>query len=442
MDINQENILKYVLDIFKSNYPDCDPYEIDYGLEKNARVCIKNTSGNYFLERIKLDDTKIVWKDFYGQKIPFLFSGPVKEEIMTVTENKTVINFDIIASAFYFLSCWQEFTTDKKDLYGRYRYEDSLQKKLGITKIPVVNYYFEILKQAIEQSCHIKLIRKAYPGNAGFAVCLTHDIDSCNSGWKEDLYWALKKGELKSVFRIIRDKLSGMDSWFTFDTIIQAEKNVNATSSFYFLAKKGRCGNIPNSDYNLQSEKIQHVIKLVEQEGSEAAIHGSYRTHDDEESFHNEYALFKNKVLGNRFHYLEFDIEKSPEVLQKNGVKYDTTLGFAESIGFRNSYCHPYYLYDFKNACRSEVMEIPLMIMDTTLRKYCKIDQQELVNVLDPVISEVEKFNGVLTVLWHNTSFSDYKYRGWSKIYSDILSHLQTKNAWLTKASGIYFFNK
>jgi len=442
MNINKENILKYVLDIFKSNYPDFDSCEIDYGTDNKAPVFIKNTSGNYFNERINLDDSKIVWKHFYGQKIPFLFSGTDNEEIMTVTENRTTINFDIISSAFYFLSCWQEFTTDKKDLYGRYRYEDSLQKKFGITQIPVVNYYFEILKQALEQSCHIKLNRKAFPGNARFAVCLTHDIDSINSGWKEDAYWSLKKGGLKSVFHIIRNKINGIDTWFTFDKITQAEKNLNVSSSFYFLAKKGKYRNISNADYNIQSDNIKSAIELVENAGSELAIHGSYRTHDDTESFHKEYSLFKNKILGNRFHFLEFDIEKSPEVLQKNGIKYDTTLGFAESIGFRNSYCHPYYLYDFKNNCRSEVLEIPLIVMDTTLRKYCRINQHEVLSILDPLIPEIEKFEGVLTLSWHNTSFSEYKYRGWSKIYSDLLCHLRTKNAWLTKASEIYFFYK
>ncbi len=442
MDITSENVLKYVFDTFKSNYLNCDFIEINFGTSNNFPISIKNTSGIFFQNKNDWDDSKTVWKYFFDRKIPLLFSESDREEIFTITENKVVINYDIISSAFYFLTCWQEYVSEETDRYGRYQFENSLQKKLEITKIPVVNYYFEILKQAIEHSYKTKLIRKMLPENARFAVCLTHDIDSCNSGWKEDVYWALRNGKLKNVFQILLNKIKGKDTWFTFEKILQTEKDFNATSSFYFLAKKGRPKNITNSDYDLHSVQIQEVLTQIKNSGSEIGIHGSYKTHDDVESYGKDRSLFEKDVIGNRFHYLEFDIQKSQEVLQANGIKYDTTLGFAKSIGFRNSYCHPYYLYDFINACRSEVLEIPLVLMDTTLRKYCKMNQKEVLDSVIPIIDELERFSGVLTVLWHNTSFSDNKYRGWGKIYSDLLTHLLNKNAWLTNASNIYLWYK
>ena len=279
-------------------------------------------------------------------------------------------------------------------------------------------------------------------GNAPFTVCLTHDIDACFSGWKQDVFWALKHAKLGSILKIITNKIHGKDTWFNFDTIIKSEKKHQATSSFYFLTKNKGKSRIINSDYDLTSDKLKKVFKTIERADSEIGIHGSYRTHDDVEAFRKDIAKINMDIIGNRFHYLEFDIEKSPTVLQANDIKYDTTLGFAESIGFRSAYCLPYYLWDYNKACRSEVLEVPLMIMDTTLRSYCKLNPEEAFDHIQALIAEVEKFSGVLTLLWHNTSFSEYKYKGWKKMYSDLLRHFSNKGAWLTKVSEVYFLYK
>ena len=115
-----------------------------------------------------------------------------------------------------------------------------------------------------------------------------------------------------------------------------------------------------------------------------------------------------------------FNVKKTLEVLEQTALKYDATLGFAEHIGFRRGTCFPFYLYDFKRKQISTILEFPLIIMDTTLihAKYMKISQHETLHQIEPLIAEVKKFHGVLSVLWHNTSFSDYKYTGWKKFTS------------------------
>ena len=72
--------------------------------------------------------------------------------------------------------------------------------------------------------------------------------------------------------------------------------------------------------------------------------------------------------MGNRFHYLMFDPEKTVQILEDCGIKYDTSLMFAEHVGFRRGCCSPFYLYDFEKNRTSPVIEIPLIIMDTTFR--------------------------------------------------------------------------
>jgi hypothetical protein len=50
---------------------------------------------------------------------------------------------------------------------------------------------------------------------------------------------------------------------------------------------------------------------------------------------------------------------------------------------------------------------------------------------------EVKKFGGVLTVLWHNTHLSHYKYTGWRELYVRIMNHGFQEHAWMQSCSEI-----
>ncbi|OQX70522.1 MAG: hypothetical protein B6D62_04685 [Candidatus Cloacimonas sp. 4484_275] len=78
--------------------------------------------------------------------------------------------------------------------------------------------------------------------------------------------------------------------------------------------------------------------------------------------------------------------------------------------------------------------------MDTTLfhSKYMNISPQNVWENIADLTIEVKKFHGVLTLLWHNTSFSDYKYTGWRDVYIDLLQIFRSENALLTTGKQIY----
>jgi hypothetical protein len=78
--------------------------------------------------------------------------------------------------------------------------------------------------------------------------------------------------------------------------------------------------------------------------------------------------------------------------------------------------------------------------MDASLmfKKYMGLSQKESVQAVIALIAEIKKFNGVLTILWHNTSFSDYKYTGWCEVYEQIISYCKDNNALMTSNIDIY----
>jgi hypothetical protein len=414
---------------------------INYGKSDDKGVNVKQSVTNsFFKNKEDIVPEKVVWKEWKGQKIPFCFDVDDKKEIITKPDNQIIINYDIIASSFYFLSGWNELVNSQKDDFGRVAYDHSIIKKLNICLIPVVNYYFDILNEAMVMKTGRDGKKNSWSGS-DFGVALTHDIDACNSAWLEGSFSELKKKHFFSIPLLLFKRLFRQDDWFNFKLISDIENKYNASSSFYFLPQKGKSGKWKNADYNIGNKNIQKAILFLKNRGHDIGVHGSFGTHNNTNKLIAEINKINIKdIFGNRFHFLMFDAEKSVEVLEKSGIKYDTSLGFAEHIGFRRGTCFPFYLYNFKKDCSSMVIEIPLIVMDSTLQnpKYMGISQTESLKSVFSIIEEIKKFNGVFTILWHNTFFSDYKYTGWREIYIKILDFCKANNGYLTNGENIF----
>jgi len=313
-------------------------------------------------------------------------------------------------------------------------------KKIGITHVPVVNYYFDILHDAISQHTG-KTSDKGLWNDYSFAVALTHDIDNCMSAWLEGSFSELKKGNLLSIPSLVLKRFMSRDDWFNFDLISSLEKQYGARSTFFFLPEKGKKDKMKNADYHINNQKIREVIRKLEDDGFEIGIHGSFGTHVDTQKLKNEITKINSPAItGNRFHFLMFDTVKTTGILEKCGIRYDTSLGFAEHTGFRRGICRPFYLYDFERNKISNVLEIPLIVMDTTLRnqKYMGYSPEKTRDEIFKLLAEVKKFKGVFTLLWHNTYFSEYKFTGWKQIYIDVLEHCINNNALMTTCRNVY----
>jgi hypothetical protein len=413
---------------------------IEYGVQNGAKISIvKNADNSFWNGKEDIIFDQIIWKEWKGRKIPFLFDKSDENEIITNVNGKVVIKYDIVASSFYFLSGWNEYVSKEKDEFGRIKYDNSIIKKLNIIETPVVNYYFDILNEAICQ--YTGCVKKTLWGNYDFGVALTHDIDTCNSAWLEGSFSELKKRHFLTIPKLIVKRFFDKDDWFNFDKITQIEMQYKATSSFYFLPQKGKTENWKNADYNIKSKSIQKAISFLKSGGNEIGVHGSFGTHANAKKLIKDIErVNSNPIFGNRFHFLMFNPEKTVSVLEECGVKYDTSLSFAEQIGFRRGTCFPFHLYNFEKNELSSIIEIPLIVMDATLqnKRYMGLSQEKSLNYVFELIKEVMKFQGVFTILWHNTLFSDYKYTGWKDVYIKILEFCKANNGFLTSGMEIY----
>lgn len=411
----------YIIETFKSVYKIDPSINLSYG-NSDSKISVQNKAFDYFNSEF-INPPDIVWKKWLGIEIPFLFDNDNTLPIISYSESSAVVNYDIIGSAFFFLGNWQELDSTKRDNMGRYPFKESLQSQYNFAHLPVVNYYFDILKTAIEHVEDVTVERKLW-NRSSFAVSVSHDIDKINSGWIEGSASALKKGRVDKALKGMLLKVFKKDPWDNLNDILELENQLQINSTFFFLTKKGN----GNADY--QFDEVSSYFRKIRENTSEVALHGCLNSYKDPEILKREAGYFDQKIKGLRFHFLKYDPTSYSEVLDQTGLEYDSSSGFAEHIGFRNGYCFPFRPFNHTLKKASNFISIPLVIMDATLRNKNYMDLQlNSLEQIRKITDEVENFGGLLTILWHNNYFSDFKFEGWSRLFINIINDLKSRGA-------------
>jgi peptidoglycan/xylan/chitin deacetylase (PgdA/CDA1 family) len=382
------------------------------------------------------------WREWAGRQIPFFFDNASEKPLLIFQENKVTISADIISAAFYLLSSWQEYFSSQRDQHGRFPYAASVQKKYGFVAFPVVNYYFDVLRTAVEHVSGQALQPRRWSGQAaGFAAFISHDVDNMRSGWKAPAKAALQHRKVSLFGKLLWQHLTQPDAWDNLEAVAATVAQYGGRSTFFILPNNQPSTNGPlNADYSLNTHLWQRLYKLKDQ-GCELALHGSIGTALSAEQLRieNEDKL-QHEGLGVRFHYLSWSPWQTLDVLDTLGFGYDSTLGFAEHFGFRNSYCLPFYPFNFTDTRETGFLEIPLNVMDATLHhpNYLQLAPVEILPALRPLFAEIKRFGGVVSVLWHNENFDPANTQNGPEQFHEIMTHLQQQGAAFLTGRGIW----
>jgi len=320
---------------------------------------------------------------------------------------------DYLATAFYMINSIQEFGSTDLDEIGRFKYANSYQYKFGNIEQNLVQECFDKL---IDETPKLKTI-KSFKVKSGF--CLSHDIDSVNGAFLQDGLFALKRGRVDIFLKLLFNVVTRNPDWLNMDKIMNMEDEYSFKSTFYWLVNKGTVNKrMTNSDYDINSKVIRRKLDYVSSKGWENGLHKSVST----ERMSEEIEKLELHVIGNRYHYLRFTLPNDFNEIEKSGILFDTSLGFAEAYGFRNSYGLPFQPYSCKERRKYKFIEVPLNIMDGTFQRYMKVPCEDTANRAISFF-EKNKENCLFSVLWHNTFFTNYKYAGYLNEYKKILEY-------------------
>jgi hypothetical protein len=373
--------------------------------------------------------------------IAYFENGTTRYPCVSRTKQGITIGIDIFKETGYLLS--GHLDTIRTSL-------DSTTKKELASK-PVVDFLENILFNAIlagYRERHIPLIQKSFwPDGKKFAVCLTHDVDEI----KKTYQWItrplrfLTRGDFlgfKDQVRSFIQKLKGIEPYYTYDDLINIERDLGVKSTYFVLRESGKptlsskeTWFLYGRNRSLQSPEMRALIQRLASNGDEVAIHGSYYSYKDQVLLQEETReleqLINTKVIGTRQHNLNLEVPATWNFHVCTGFKYDTTLGFMDTIGFKWGTSFPFFPNTGEEPVR--LLEIPLIIMDICLESR-KNKEYDCLQIAD----EIERYHGVLTLLWHPPIFNTLEYSYARDLYIKINQYCQEKGAWTARACDIY----
>jgi hypothetical protein len=385
---------------------------------------------------------------FKKEYIPFLFSQP--GAIFSFNPEKVVIRKDIVASGFYFLSCWHEYILCfHGQRRGRVDFRQSLQYRWDFTEVPVVDVYCQMLLFAMGNYLPQFIREISWHGSRRFCVSLSHDIDYWDywsAGQKTEVFrynlHSFFKRPVTATYKILGHTLHKnlihnphrQARW-----ILNRERKLEVDSTWFLFGK---------DDYEdvrqnyISDAKIQKYL-LADLGQAEVGLHGSPESAYDPNALKIEMDRLSSigfKVTGYRSHYLNFDYQQSFQLLEDAGIEYDSTLGYWENVGFRAGISFPFFPFNIEQNRPFRVLEIPLIVMDTTLysKKAMNLNPAAAKRSIGRLINLADKYQSHLSLLWHNTSFDPIDYPFWSGVYWSILRHALARGAWITSLHDIY----
>lgn len=276
---------------------------------------------------------------------------------------------------------------------------------------------------------------------ARLKVALSHDVDRVQ---KTHQYLTrslrrLSKGDLQGLWHELKSYSKRKEVYWNFPEIMKTEAELGVRSTFFFLQESYPFRLLHPSSwklalgrYDIRTDTVAAIIRELDQGGWEIGLHGSYNSYQ-------ELALLKTEkeqleqivghpIIGVRQHYLNLN-EKTWEYQVKAGFKYDSSVGFADRIGYKGQQIAPFKPEKYP------LIEFPLALMDS-----CYMEDQDKAFNLKKVIEQTREADGILVLNWHSNSWNPGEYPGYSRNYIDIIHKLQAEGA-IFRTLGEYYLD-
>lgn len=276
-------------------------------------------------------------------------------------------------------------------------------------------------------------------------IHLTHDVDYVDKTFavraKQSVFMLLNasrqllQGKIKSAFvsisRLCKFSFSSADYW-QFAKICAIEKNSGVTSQWNFYGGKGGCRRsvvkqLLDPAYSLKQKRLISIVRELFDGGHIIGLHQAFHSWSNAslmgtEKEAVELALGRG-IYSCRQHWLRFSLRDTWRAQQEAGFTLDTTLGFNERPGFRNSAALKIPAWDnVNNIAFASLQSLPMVLMDSHLFDYGQMSPTERRSVIDLIVEEIAFTGGEATVIWHQRVFhEDY---GWGGDYEYLLQKM------------------
>jgi hypothetical protein len=324
--------------------------------------------------------------------------------------NHLECSLDLPLSILLTLSRWEETLEFPRDGHGRFQAKDSITTAGDFLDRPIVDEYGLAFEHAMTL-----LFSSWKKTSRTVRVKVSHDADHVGIPfrWRTAVRHSVRSGAVHNSLRDVFSQFSRVEpsELNSIRTIALVSKRHGLNSAVYWKAAPP---GPKDSGYDPRHNKIRQMVKWLDDVGVESGIHPGYNTFRAPEKLRREVAILRDTLgdrpLGGRQHYLRW----SPDTWldwENCGLSYDSSVGFAERIGFKAGTCIPYQPWLFPLNRQADLVEIPLLVMDRTLLAYMGLTKSQAVHEVTKVVDRCRMVGGVFTILWHNDAFLNPLYR-------------------------------
>lgn len=376
------------------------------------------------------------WKSVLGASIPAPGATHLSTPLIDTKKDNPHIAYDILGLIYWMFCRKEEIGRTDLDRHSRFPAIASHAYRNNYLERPIVDEWLDILGQ---------VIRHTWPGlklkQHSFSIKLSHDVDNPSRyGFRSARSLLLsmggdilKRGDLRAIvmgpwIRMRSSQtLHPRDPYNTFEWIMETSEQAHLKSAFYFIPD----GTDPHDgDYQLGHPAIRRLMREIHDRGHEVGLHPSYETYRQPDLLCAEANYLRQimkeegiqqRLLGGRMHYLRWEQPTTLRAWADAGMNYDSTLGYADNVGFRCGTCFEYPAFD-PIAQETLALRIrPLIAMESTVTAKGYMGLGTGTEARDKFLAlknACRQVGGCFTLLWHNSELLESKKR---KLYKDIL---------------------
>jgi hypothetical protein len=342
--------------------------------------------------------------------LPVLYGAP------TASADPLTLDVDVLGGAFFMLTRYEELVVEDRDQYGRFPAAASVAGREGFLGVPVVDAYVELLWDALEAAWP-RLERRP----EAFGMLLSHDVDDPLSTLGHGAGDIARQfaGDLvrrrspalaaRRARAVLGDRRRDPNN--TFDFLMDVSERHGLRSAFYFLPYRGETAR--EGAYLFEHAWVRALIGRIGRRGHEVGVHPSFCTFRDAARTSEEHARLRRvadaegvrqKEWGGRQHYLRWTNPTTWRNWEAAGLDYDSTLAYADAVGFRTGTCHPYRVFDLRERRPLRLRERPFQVMDVTLLTTMALPREAAGAAVLEIAAQCRRYRGSIGILWHNNT--------------------------------------
>jgi hypothetical protein len=355
------------------------------------------------------------------ERLPILYGGSSlpSADIAERCREGVRLDIDVFGSAFAMLTRYEEVVRTARDSYDRFPLASSLAFTEGFVESPVVDAYVAVLGSALATVWPRMEFRRHR-----YQVMLTHDVDDPLSTVgrsprmlarqfggdvvrRRDIGLALRRA--RAVVDARRER-HDTDPNNTFEFLMDVSERHSLRSAFYFLAR-GDADRVAPRYQLFDHPWVQELLGRVHRRGHEIGLHAGFGTYLDAAATAEEFNRLRvmaegqgatQEVWGGRQHYLQWRNPNTWRNWSAAGLRYDCSLAFSETVGFRTGTSREYPVFDLLARTPLDLTEKPFQVMDVSLFGHMALTPDDATRATLRIARECQRYGGTLGILWHN----------------------------------------